>query len=130
MLIIAVVFAIATPRFSQANARQQQAMAAERLKSDLELARARARASSQNVTVMFNRSGASYGLSGAGEAFAVELDEAPYRAQIGHVAFGDAGDEFVTFNAFGIAHAEGRIEINRGHLRQITVRVKASGEVE
>ena len=49
MVIIGVVGAIALPRFSQATARQQLDAAANRLASDLELAQARARASSQRL---------------------------------------------------------------------------------
>ena len=128
MVIIGVVGAIALPRFSQATARQQLDAAAERLVSDLELAKTRARASSQTVTVAFNRSAESYTISGGGgDAFTVELDESPYNALIGTASFG--GSTTLTFNGYGIPSSSGTVVVKFSSSQKITVNLSASGEV-
>ena len=60
VVIIGVISAVALPRFSQAARSQRLDKAADRVVADLELAKSRARAASQDVTVTFNEADACY----------------------------------------------------------------------
>ena len=128
IVIIGVVSAIALPRFSQATARQQLDAAADRLVSDLELAQARARSSSQTVTVSFNRGAESYTVSGGGgDSFTVELDESPYNSLIGTASFN--GSTTLYFNGYGIPNSSGKVVVKSSSNVKITVLLSESGEV-
>ncbi|MDX2116568.1 MAG: type II secretion system protein [Planctomycetota bacterium] len=98
LVIVAMLAAIAVPRYGQSQARYRADAAAARVAADLERARDTARATS--ATQMFVLSGRSKYQFGASvpSAKTVDLSGEPYGVQ---TAGGDLGTEDVTFDAFG-----------------------------
>ena len=128
VVIIGIISAVALPRFSSAARNQRLDKAADRLIADLELAKSRARAASQDVTVNFSVPDDSYQLPAvAGDARTVELDEAPYQVKIDSVFIGS--DAFVTFNPHGIPHNAGVIVLGASGGQQVQIIVSSSGEL-
>lgn len=128
MVIVAIVAAIAIPRYSQASARQQLSSAADRVAADLELARTRARAASQTVTVAFSTSSDRYQFNSVGgEAVIIELDESPYNVEITRATFGT--DNIASFNGFGVPQDSGFVTLV-SESGAITVNLLANGEVQ
>ena len=128
MVIVAMVAAIAVPRFSQASARQQLSSAADRVVADLEMARTRARAASQTVTVTFSTSSDRYQFNNVGgEASVVELGESPYNVSIDRAVFG-SNDNIASFNGYGVPASSGAVTLSLG-ADQVVVELKANGEV-
>ncbi|MBX2852740.1 MAG: prepilin-type N-terminal cleavage/methylation domain-containing protein [Phycisphaeraceae bacterium] len=126
MLIIGVVSAIAVPRFAQASARQRLDAAANRLIADTALARSRANAASESVTMSFDTNDDIYKVSAvAGDAFAVELGASPYDVSITSADFN--GNRFVQFNAFGIPQQTGTVTISSSS-GSVTLAITESGE--
>lgn len=110
IVIVAVLGAIALPRFSQAAARQQLDAAADRVIKDLELARVRARAMNGWATVTFDAVQNSYQFNDVGgEEITVELDEPPYNTEIKAVAF--AHTVTAALGPFGLPRYAGYVEL-------------------
>lgn len=127
MLIIAVLSAIALPRFAQANARQQLDASADRLVSDLQLAQSRARAASASVEVAFDLDQDRYTMDAAsGDAITVRLSETPYGVDILQATFAD--ENRLIFNGFGVPTEPGRIVLQSG-IGQVVISVGSGGEV-
>ncbi|MEM9346543.1 MAG: GspH/FimT family protein [Planctomycetota bacterium] len=127
MIIVAVIAAIAAPRFAQANARQQIDAAARRIANDLEKAQRQARASSNTAAIKFTTNQDNYTFTPAvGTGFVVELGEPPYQVEITKVSFG--GPNTVTFNGFGIPTASGTITIGSA-AGQSTITLDETGAV-
>src|SRR3954468_11432906 len=86
--IIAVVSAMALPRYANSLHRYRATMAAKRIAGDLQLAQARARSLSASRTVTFTLSSSSYQLVGetstvsSTATYTVLLNDLPYRAAI------------------------------------------------
>lgn len=111
LVIVAVVGAIAVPRFAQATARQQLDAAAERVVADIDEARIRSRAASQSVTMTFDTASNSYSLDAVGgEAINVALDQAPYGAIIKEANFGGSAE--VIFNGYGVPLSAGYVDLS------------------
>lgn len=125
-VIVAVLAAIAIPRFAQATARQQLDQAADRVVAELEQARIRARAASKGVTLTFDTGDNSYAFNAVGGgAEVVQLDEAPYRVTIDRLSFG--GKASVYFNGYGIPASGGAVVL-RSPSGTATVHLDANGE--
>jgi hypothetical protein len=115
---IAVVAAIAAPRYMNSLARYRAEAAAARLVADLDLARNRAVTTNGTQTVVFQ--GLRYnipgmtGLSGAasGAQYRVDLAGEPYHLSAITADFG--GDGRVVFDAFGIPDSDGKIVVSCG----------------
>jgi len=127
LVIVATVGAVALPRFARATARQQLDAAADRVAADLELARTRARAASQSLTVSYSTADDHYRMNAVGgDAKTVELDEPPYGVDLIKVKFGT--DASVTFNGYGVPSSSGAIVLeSNGHT--MTVTLDPNGEV-
>lgn len=129
MAILAVMAAIAIPRYAQAAARYRAALAAHRVVVDLALARDRARSSSTSRTITFDLAAHRYsmvhGLTAAIEAV-VELDLAPYAVTIESADFG--GDAVVKFNGYGQPDSGGVVQVRCGDTWRSVVLDAASGE--
>lgn len=126
LFIIAVLGAIAAPRFTQATSSSRLNAAADRIAADFELARARARASSQSVTIAFSGSAERYQVSGGGgDTFKVELDESPYNVTIRRIKFN--GTKQVTFNGYGIPSSGGSLLIENGS-DSLTLSIDENGQ--
>jgi type II secretory pathway pseudopilin PulG len=116
--ILAVLVAMAAPRYAGAMSRYHADLAARRIASDLDLARSRARSYSLSCTVTFSTAGNSYTVSGVQDlknplnTYSVNLAEEPYGAKILSANFG--GSPAVTFNGFGQALSDGTILVQAG----------------
>ena len=128
LFIIGVIAAIAMPRFAQATARQQLEAAADRVMSDIELARARALAASSTVTMTFDRDEDLYSLDAVGgDAFTLKLNEPPYNTRIASLNFG--GISTLTFNGYGIPSGSGQITVKHSNTQKIKILLSAEGQL-
>lgn len=109
VVILAIIGAIAVPRYGRAATRYRVEAAAERLRADLELARESAKRQSRSVAVTF-ASGANSGyvitgvrdLDGrAANTYRVELWRAPYEVRIESVSGLASGN--LVFDGFGVS---------------------------
>ena len=118
MVILAILSAIAVPRYAGFVANQQLEGAARRLTADLSLAQRQARRSSASQTVVFDVPNSKYQLVGmkhpdhASQPFEVCLKDEPYRARIVSASFG--GDATLVFNGFGVPDTAGTVVIAVG----------------
>ncbi len=134
MAVIAIVAAIATPRYANALTRYRAEAAARRVVADLALARQTAKSTSSSRTVEFDDSDDSYTipnvreLDTAGTMYRVQLQDPPYQAQIAFVDFG--GDAKLTFDGFGIPDSGGFIIIQAGDYQYTVVVDPETGAAE
>jgi len=124
--IIAIVAAVAAPRFGQAAARYHIDLAARRIAMDLALAARQARNAGTTRTVTFSAAGTQYtisdlaGFESSGQPYLVDLQAEPYRCRIDSADFG--GDRLVRFDAFGRADSGGQVALKAGdYTRTVTL---------
>ena len=131
LAIIAVVAAIATPRYASSLSNYRCEAAAQRIIRDLGVARAEARSGSTNITVTFNVNSNNYGIAGvaslesASASASLTLSDAPYYAQLLSAAFG--GDEVVTFDGYGLPDSGGTVVVGVGGVTRNVVLDGQSG---
>lgn len=128
--IMGVMAALAAPRYASSVQLKRFQSAARRVYSDVALARESARASSTSRTLRFSVADSSYLMLGSnaltgGRATPVELDDAPYGAEITHADFGGAPD--LVIDGFGRIVQGGEVGVRVGEL-QATITFDA-GEV-
>ncbi|XAL98863.1 prepilin-type N-terminal cleavage/methylation domain-containing protein [Phycisphaeraceae bacterium D3-23] len=111
--LIAVLGAIAAPRFASASARQRADAAANRLEADLKLAQTTARATSADYTIRFMTK-ASYECIAADGTLerTVSLRNEPYGVTLNYV-LDQTGNDLV-FNGYGLPDGGGTITITGG----------------
>ncbi len=119
--IIAVVSAIAIPRYANATKMYRVNLAAKRIAQDLQMAQFRARTLSASRTVVFSASADDYRIAGEKDfadstaAYKVKLAELPYLVDLASAQFGTTvGTASVTFNGFGMPDNAGTITITSG----------------
>lgn len=118
MAIMAVLAALAVPRWSQATARYRLELAAERVERDLRMARDVARARGASVSVVFSDEGMVYEIAGLADperrstAYSVRLFDEPYGLTKVELTLGNAS--VVAFDGFGVPSASGRITLRNG----------------
>lgn len=123
LAILAILVAIAAPRYGTAVARYQAEMAARRVVADLALARSRARISSTQHTVTFSPAADQYQLPGVADLknssvdYLVDLSAHPYHADLLSADFG--GDATVVFDGYGTPDSSGQIVIEVGDIQKI-----------
>lgn len=128
VLVIMVVLAgIAGPRFAAAAANNRARAAADRVASDLELARERARAASVTYTVSFNPTLDRYKLGSGSDDGSIRLDVAPYDCDLLSASFN--GSPTVQFNAFGVPDQAGTIQVSGGGVSYTITVAAGTGEV-
>jgi prepilin-type N-terminal cleavage/methylation domain-containing protein len=117
---VAILSAIAVPRYASALARYRVDLAAKRVAADLTFARSHARAKSTPQVVDFSTPTNGYTLTGvaspdggAGE-YIVRLGDEPYKAALGEVAFGDPASTAVWFDRFGAPDHGGIVVVTSG----------------
>ena len=134
MAIIAIVAAIATPRYANALTRYRAEAAARRVAADFELARQTAKSTSSSRTVKFDAVSDSYvipnvrELDTAGTMYRVQLQDPPYQAQIVSVDLG--GDWEITFDGFGMPDSGGFIIVRAGDYQYTVVVDPETGVAE
>ena len=118
---VAVLSAIAVPRYGSALARYRVDLAAKRVAADLMLARSTARATSTTQVVDFSTPANGYTLinfrapDGGASDYAVRLADEPYNAAIGAVGVGpDAAAVTVSFDRYGTPDRAGTVVVTSG----------------
>ena len=126
---IAVLAAIAAPRYRSSLAIYRADAAASRVAADLTAARTRAVTLSAGQTVTFVVASGIYQVAGEGKldrrsgAYSVNLTEEPYRSTLVSVNFSNQTQ--VTFNGFGLPTVGGAVTLSSGGVQK-TVTVEAS----
>lgn len=131
LLVIAIMAAVAAPRYSQSLLRTRAELAAKRIVADLAAAQARARATSHSQTITFAvpPAGSQYQVVGMADpdrpatTYTVNLQGPPYYATLASVDFGN--DTTLVFNGFGMPDSAGTIVLRAGPYTK-TIRVDAS----
>jgi type IV fimbrial biogenesis protein FimT len=131
--ILAILAALAAPRYTLAIQRYRLEMAANRVAADIRLAKSYARAKGSTATISFAISNSSYSIAGLtsterrGEAFGVDLSRDPFGVSIQSADF--AGTNTLTIKGFGTPSSGGTVLLRLGDQTK-TISVSAdSGEV-
>ena len=126
IMIIAVVTGVAVPRFSRVTQAYSADAAAQRVASDIERARRRARTTGTPETIAFDADGDRYtfssvqSLESSAIACTVELGQSPYSADLVKAAFGT--ESSLTFNGFGVPASSGAMVISVGdETREVSI---------
>lgn len=126
LALMAIIAAIAAPRYAASIARYRVDMAARRIVEDLAFAQSTAKATSSARTVIFSVENNKYlmpGLSGLDAVpgdYTVKLSEPPYEAKLTSANLG--GDSQITFNGWGAPDSGGTVVLTVGSgQRTVTV---------
>lgn len=123
LAILAILVAMAAPRYGTAVARYQAEMAARRVVADLALSRSRARITSTQHTVAFTPAADQYQLPGVADLknsaadYLVDLSARPYHADLLSADFG--GDGTVVFDGYGKPDSSGQVIVQVGDIQKI-----------
>lgn len=118
LAILAVLGAIAAPRFANSLALYRAQAAGRRIAADVNLAQWQAKASGGGQTVVFSTAANGYtlpgvaGLPGTAATYGVTLSADPYQATLVSATFG-AGST-LTFDRFGQPSAGGTVVVTSG----------------
>lgn len=132
MAMVAIIAAIAAPRYAMSAARYRADMAARRISADLAWARGRARTYSAARSVVFDVDDDEYAIPGIPDPdrpyqdYKVSLAEEPYRADIVSADFG--GSDTVVFNGFGLPDNGGSVVIEVKGVRRTISLDQGTGE--
>jgi prepilin-type N-terminal cleavage/methylation domain-containing protein len=135
---IAVLSAVAVPKYSSSMNRYRVNIAAKRVVADLALARAAARASGAGQVVDFSTRVNRYVFTGLAAPdgrsgdYTVLLSDDPYKVKISSVAFGTATPavKTVTFSRFGLPQYDGTIVISCGDFSRTVLVDSITGRAE
>lgn len=126
VLILGIMASLALPRFSASLTHRAVEAAANRIASDLDLARRRARLASSTQQVSFDLAADSYRLVGVPDPdrpaseYQVHLRREPYEVRILSADFG--GDTDISFDGYGQPDSGGSVLIGvGGHSATISV---------
>ena len=123
--IIAVLSAIALPRYARAVTRYRVQLAGNRIANDLGVARERARSLGASQSVSFDPAGDTYqipgleSMDGSGGTYTVNLSDKPYKATLVSANFG--GSTTVTFDGYGVPDNGGTIVVQIGSVAKTIV---------
>jgi prepilin-type N-terminal cleavage/methylation domain-containing protein len=129
MVIVALVGAMALPRYGNAVAHYRLDAAAKRVAADIAMARAQAVTTSNSQTITFTTSTKTYTMSNVtaldnrSTTYSVNLGAEPYKVSLQSVVFG-AGTT-VTFNAYGAPDNGGSVVVSLGTATK-TISVEAT----
>jgi type II secretory pathway pseudopilin PulG len=133
LAIVAVLAAIAAPRYGRASARYRADLAARRIMADLRLAQSCARAASSSRTVSFNATTEQYqllgipALDGVAGDYTIVLSAEPYRGDLVSATFG--GSVQVIFTGWGLPNSGGTVVVSCGSQQRTVVVDGATGRV-
>ena len=128
LLILAILWGIAAPRYAYSMSRYRAEAAARRLGADLALARSTAQQTSASVVVTFDTTNNAYSMSGVqsmsktSTTYSVSFASSPYQSSFVTVPF---TNNQLTFNQYGAADQSGQIVVQSGGV-QHTVTVEAT----
>ncbi|MDP6543716.1 MAG: prepilin-type N-terminal cleavage/methylation domain-containing protein [Phycisphaerae bacterium] len=132
--IVAILAAVAIPRYGKANQRYRAEMAARKVVADLGYARRRASISSSDQSIDFDVSNEQYEIPGAKDLrtgaadYTIVLSAAPYQAKIVSASFN--GDSEVIFDGYGVPDSGGTIVVGVGDYTKTIVLNADSGRAE
>jgi prepilin-type N-terminal cleavage/methylation domain-containing protein len=119
--ILAVMAALAVPRYVTALDDYRAEHAARRIASDIAAAQSTARATATSQSITFSLDTDSYQLPAAvagNSPATITLRDAPFNADLTAAAFAPAGQTqtstTLTFNGFGVANAGGSLTVRAG----------------
>lgn len=118
--VLAVLAALAIPRYARSVSRWRAGSAAHRIAADIALAQRQARTTSAAQRIEFNVAGSSYTLVGMthpdrpAQTYTVQLAAEPYLTTVVSVNFG--GDSTLIFNGYGLPDSSGEVRISAGGL--------------
>jgi len=118
LAIMAILAAVAAPRYASAVAHYRADLAARRIAADFGAAASNARNTSHSQSVVFDRANGTYQIAGMKELdssatnYLISLAADPYLVTIGTVNFG--GTTTVTFNPFGQPDNAGSVTVSAG----------------
>jgi prepilin-type N-terminal cleavage/methylation domain-containing protein len=118
MVTVALLAAVAAPRFAGSSARSRLRAAGDRLAADMEMLREKARAGSTNVLVRFARAGYVWSLTNGGqgaESGRTTLEDPPYEITLRTVTTGPNGE--ITFDGYGGSNATLAVTLGTGVYR-------------
>ena len=133
LAIVAILAAMAAPRYSTSMALYHAEAAAKRVKADLLLAAGSARTTGSSRTVAFDPTANEYVLpemtstDRTGANYVVELAKEPYAATLISAAFEDTTE--VTFNGFGMPDKGGQVVLQSGDIEKTITLDANTGEV-
>jgi prepilin-type N-terminal cleavage/methylation domain-containing protein len=131
--ILAIMSAVAVPRFAQGRVRFRADAAALRVAGDLKLARQRARQVSASQTVSFDVAVGTYSLTGLADldhpaaTYAVRLREPPYEVEMVSVDFG--GDAQLIFDGWGVPDSGGTLVLRGADCAKTITVAAGTGQV-
>ncbi len=116
LVVVGVVFAIATPRFSHAGSQRRMDLAMERIERDFRLAEQDAWHTGSSRELVFDVANNTYEIVGMtdamGNPYIVDLSRAPYNLSISSVDF--AGDTRLTIDGRGGTPVGGSVVLTDG----------------
>lgn len=116
LAVVAIVFAIAAPRFNESDSQRRAEMAADRIERDIRMAEQNAWHTGRELQVVFDVANDSYEIVGltdaSGNPYVVDLTAAPYKVSLGSVDFG--GSDTLTIDGRGGVPATGSIVLADG----------------
>ncbi len=132
-LVVSILAAVAIPRLSSSLSTRRLQAAANRVMSDLELARTAAKDLGKSVQVQFSTGGSSYTIPevsdpNGGTSYSVDFVNTPYPVTIAAADFG--GDSTVSFDLHGYADSGGTITLCEGRKKSSIVLHPVSGIAE
>jgi prepilin-type N-terminal cleavage/methylation domain-containing protein len=133
---LAVLAAVAIPRYGNSLSNYRADLAARRLATDLEAAQAFARAASSSRTFAFTPGQSAYQITGVADMdvkaapYRVSLSSAPYQAALGALTFSDGkADDQIVFDGYGVPDSGATIEVVCRHFRRTVTLDAATGSV-
>jgi prepilin-type N-terminal cleavage/methylation domain-containing protein len=120
IVLIAIVSAIAIPRYANSINRYRVDMAAKRVAADFALARNAARASGNGQAINFGTPANGYTLPGVPALdgrtgdYSVKLTDQPYQVSLGSASFGASAITSVQFTRYGYPTAAGSVVVTSG----------------
>ncbi len=129
LVIIAVLGAVAVPRYANALNHYRVDTAARRIVSDLALTQSRARALSASTSITFSTSLNQYQINGYADpdrpttTYTVRFASAPYFVTLTSATF--SGSSTLTFNGYGTPSSSGGIIVRGGSSYQRTITIDA-----
>ena len=131
--IIAVIAAMAMPKYGRSVARYRAQCAARRVAADLMLARSAAKSASAERAVTFNTVAGSYTLAAVRDLdhpqapYTVTLSDAPYNATLDFADFGGAPQ--AVFDMYGSPKWSGKVIVHVGEFQQTVALNRDDGSV-
>jgi prepilin-type N-terminal cleavage/methylation domain-containing protein len=122
--ILAVMAALAAPRYALALADYRAEHAARRIVADIAATQSAARATASSETITFDLPANAYQIppAVAGNTPArLTLSDAPFDASLVSASFGAAGGNSLTFNGFGLATSGGTIVVRSGGMSRTVI---------